>query len=98
MKLEEVMDYERINTALREASDTRRVVIGAGALDAVDETFAQCFENAPAVVIADENTFAVAGQTVQQQLHAAGRALDPPIIFPRTPALYADFEHVLALE
>src|SRR6266536_6215912 len=92
------MDYERINTALREASDTRRVVIGAGALDAVEDTFAQCFENAPAVVIADENTFAVAGQAIQQRLDAAGRAIEPPIIFPRTPALYADFENVLALE
>src|SRR5436190_14620028 len=92
------MDYERINAALREASDTRRVVIGAGALDAVEETFAQCFENASAVVIADENTFAAAGQVVQERLHAAGCALEPPIIFPGTPALYADFENVLALE
>jgi glycerol-1-phosphate dehydrogenase [NAD(P)+] len=92
------MDHERINAALREASDTRRVVISAGALDAVEEAFAQCFENAPAVIIADENTFAIAGQAVQQRLHATGRALDPPIIFPRMPALYADFENVLGLE
>ena len=92
------MDYERINVALREASDTRRVVIGIGALDAVEETFAQCFENAPAVVIADENTFAVAGQAVHERLRATGRALESPIVFPRTPALYADFENVLALE
>jgi len=92
------MDHERINAALHEASDTRRVVIGAGAIDAVEATFTQCFENALAVVIADENTFAVAGQAIQQRLQAAGRALDPPIIFPRTPPLYADFENVLALE
>jgi glycerol-1-phosphate dehydrogenase [NAD(P)+] len=92
------MGQERINAALREASDTRRVVIGAGALDALEETFAQCFEHASAVVIADENTFAVAGLAVHERLFAAGRALEPPIVFPRTPALYADFENVLALE
>lgn len=92
------MDYKRINAALREASDTRRVVIDAGALGAVEETFAQCFENAPAVVVADENTFAVAGQAVYERLRAAGRAIELPIVFPRTPALYADFENVLALE
>jgi len=92
------MDHERIDAALREASDTRRVVIGAGALDAVESTFAQCFENAPVVVIADENTFAVAGQAIHERLRAAGRALEPAIVFPRTPTLYADFEHVLALE
>ncbi|MEP7190529.1 MAG: sn-glycerol-1-phosphate dehydrogenase, partial [Roseiflexaceae bacterium] len=83
---------------LREASDTRRVAISAGALGAVEATFAQCFEHAPAVVIADENTFAVAGQAVNEQLKAAGRALEPPIIFPRLPALYADFANVLVLE
>ncbi|MEO7911908.1 MAG: sn-glycerol-1-phosphate dehydrogenase [Roseiflexaceae bacterium] len=92
------MDHERIDAALHEASDTRRVVIGTSALDAVEETFAQCFEAAPAVVIADENTFAAAGQAVHERLKAAGRVLEPPIIFPRTPALYADFENVLALE
>jgi glycerol-1-phosphate dehydrogenase [NAD(P)+] len=92
------MDHERINAALREASDTRRVVIDTGALDAVEDTFAQCFGHAPTVVIADENTFAVAGRAVHERLGAAGRALEPPIIFPCIPALYADFENVLALE
>jgi glycerol-1-phosphate dehydrogenase [NAD(P)+] len=92
------MDHERINAALRKASDTRRVVIGAGALDTVEETFAQCFEHASAVVIADENTFAAAGQAVHERLFAAGRVLESPIVFPRAPALYADFENVLALE
>jgi glycerol-1-phosphate dehydrogenase [NAD(P)+] len=92
------MDIERIDAALRQASDTRRVVIGAGGLGAVSETFAQCFENAPAVIVADDNTFAAAGQAVQERLSAAGRTLEPPIVFPGAPALYADFENVLALE
>ena len=82
------MDTQRIDAALRQASDTRRVVIEAGALGAVDETFAQCFENAPAVVVADDNTFAAAGRAVQERLSAAGRTLEPPIVFPGAPALY----------
>jgi glycerol-1-phosphate dehydrogenase [NAD(P)+] len=92
------MDYERINAALRGASDTRRVVIGAGALAALDETFVQCFDTQAAVVVADENTFAAAGHSVDRRLRAAGRTISAPIIFPGTPALYADFANVLALE
>src|SRR5215211_7022734 len=92
------MDHERINAALQGASDTRRVLIGAGALAAVDETFGQCFGTQAAVVVADQNTFAAAGDSVDRRLRAAGRSVAAPIVFPGTPALYADFANVLALE
>jgi glycerol-1-phosphate dehydrogenase [NAD(P)+] len=35
---------------------------------------------------------------VQQRLEASGCTLVEPVIFPGTPALYADYQHVLALE
>jgi glycerol-1-phosphate dehydrogenase [NAD(P)+] len=92
------MDYKRINAALHDASDTRRVVIGGSTLGAVDETFAQCFDTQPAVVVADANAFAVAGRTVDQRLRAAGRTVADPIVFPGTPTLYADYDNVLTLE
>lgn len=92
------MDDERITAALREASDTRRIIIGADALDRVHATFAECFGKNAAVVVADETTFAVAGRVVDQQLRAAGRNVLPPIIFPGAPTLYADFDTVLGLE
>jgi hypothetical protein len=56
------MDDERINAALRHATDTRSVVLGAGTLSAVHHVFAQCFGAQPAAVVADENTFTVAGK------------------------------------
>lgn len=92
------MDAERIERALKDASDTRRVVIGAGALAEVDTTFEHCFGNHQAVVVADENTFAAAGRVVDERLRASGREVAPPIVFPGTPTLYADFDNVLALE
>lgn len=92
------MDDQRIEAALRDAGDTRRVVIGAGALAAVDTTFRQCFEQQPAVVVADENTWEVAGAAVEQRLRDAGRRVEDAIIFPSRPVLYADFDHVLELE
>ncbi|HEX9369388.1 MAG TPA: sn-glycerol-1-phosphate dehydrogenase [Roseiflexaceae bacterium] len=91
------MDNERINTALRDATDTRSVIIGAGVIASVDHVFAQSFGDQPAVVVADENTFAVAGKAVYQRLQAAGRKLIEPFVFPGQPTLYADYRNVLKL-
>ena len=92
------MDNERIKAALRDASDTRDVVIGTGVLGSVDDAFTRCFDTPGAVVVADDNTFAVAGREVQERLIAAGRKVEAPIVFPGQPILYADFENVLELE
>ena len=92
------MDLERIDAALRDAGDTHCVVIEAGSLAKVEAAFARCFGDNAAVVVADDHTFAVAGQAVHEQLQAAGHKLHSPIIFPGAPPLYADFANVLALE
>lgn len=92
------MNSERIDAALQKASDTRCVLIGDGALEAVDVVLAQCFDDRPAVVVADETTWAVAGAAVHERLGAAGRTLENAIVFPAAPAMYADMANVLALE
>lgn len=92
------MDQHLIDAALAGASDTRHVVIGPGALGAVGETLARAFGDQPAVVIADEHTYAAAGRAVCERLAAAGRILHEPVVFPGQPALYADFGRVLELE
>ena len=61
------MDDDRINAALRDATDTQNVTIGAGVLTSVDDVFGQSFGDQPAIVVADENTFAVAGKEVQRR-------------------------------
>ncbi|MBS3933137.1 MAG: sn-glycerol-1-phosphate dehydrogenase [Truepera sp.] len=88
----------RIDAALHQVSDTRCLRIGAGVLASVTEVLSQCYEQRAAVVVADENTFSAAGKLVNEQLQAAGRTIGAPIIFPGTPPLYADFDHVLVLE
>lgn len=92
------MDDARISAALREAGDTRRVLIGTGALAAVADVMAECFGDQAAVVVADDTTWQVAGEQVQEHLRTAGRTVAEPIIFPGTPTLYADFDNVVALE
>ncbi len=88
------MNDERINAALRDATDTEQVVIGAGVLGSVDDVFGRSFGDRPAVVVADENTFRVAGKQVQQQLEVAGRALAEPYVFPGQPTLYAEYGNI----
>lgn len=91
------MNDERIGAALRDASDTQRVVIAAGALASVPETFEESFGDRTAVVVADENTFALAGKEVQERLEAAGCETVQPYVFPGQPMLYAGYDNIETL-
>src|SRR5579859_2613666 len=84
---------ERITQAVRQASDTRAVVIERGALTASAAVFDQAFGDQAAVLIADQHTFAVAGPAVREQL-GSRHPLAEPLILPGTPTLYAQEEHV----
>src|SRR3954470_12853464 len=91
------MADRRIADALREASDTRAVVIEAGALAATPRVLAECFgDDAPAAVVADETTFALAGAAVDAALRGAGREVRAPHVLPAQPAVYADYDNVHA--
>jgi len=92
------VDYNRIDAALRDANDTRHLLIGTGILNDVGNVLEQAFGQQPAVVVADDNTFAIAGKALCESLRSAGWTVEEPIVFPGTPTLYASFENVLALE
>jgi glycerol-1-phosphate dehydrogenase [NAD(P)+] len=84
------MDDGRIVEALREATDTTDVVIGNDAPDSVAGVFERSFGERAAVVIADENTFEVAGMTVSRKLEASGRELIERFVFAGRPTIHAD--------
>jgi glycerol-1-phosphate dehydrogenase [NAD(P)+] len=63
-------------------------------LASVADTFEEGFGNHEAVVVADENTFRVAGQEVQRHLEAAGYKPVEPYVFPGEPALYAEYGNI----
>jgi glycerol-1-phosphate dehydrogenase [NAD(P)+] len=88
------MDRLLIEAALQEATDTQEVNIGAAALASVPCVFREGFGDSPAVVIADGNTFEVAGKEVRQQLERAGHTMMEPYVFPAEPPLYAEYENV----
>jgi glycerol-1-phosphate dehydrogenase [NAD(P)+] len=88
---------ERIKAALRDATDTKDVVFGAGVLGSVNEVFQRSFGDQPAVVVGDGNTFKVAGEEVKRRLEAGGRRLADPYIFPGQPTLRAEYGNITTL-
>ena len=88
------MIAETIAAALRQASDTREVLIGEGVLAEVANVFQRNFGGASALLIADENTYRAAGEKSRQVLLQAGVRLDTPHIFPGAPRLHPEIERV----
>ena len=88
------MSERRINAALEKATDTRDVNIEAGALASVPEVFRENFGEGPVVVVADGNTFEVAGREVQRELEDAGYTMVEPYVFPAEPPLYAEYSNI----
>ena len=91
------MTEQRISEALRGASDTQAVVIGSGVIGRVGAVFGDTFGDRPAIVVADGNTWDVAGQAVQERLAAGGRDVREPHVFPAKPTLYADYDNIMRL-
>lgn len=83
----------RVEKALAAASETRALRIGNGILSQVPELFKEQFSGKKAVVIADQTTFRVAGQTVYEELKAAGVEQENPFVF-NNPELYAEYAFV----
>lgn len=84
--------------ALAAARETRQLEIGHGALKRVPEVFAAQFgPKARAAVVADRNTWRVAGQAVSEGLRAAKRGGAEPFVFDE-PDLYAEHRFVERLQ
>lgn len=79
-------DY--IEVALRAARDTRHLVVSAGVRHEVGTHFKAQFGDQQPVVIADGNTFAVAGRDACVSLLRTGLPLSEPFVFG--PHVYAD--------
>ena len=86
-----------IEDALASATDTRCLQIGRGILGNTAEVFQSLFGSASAIIVADENTFRVAGKKVYDALRAAGQKCEEPFLFT-DPDLYAEYKYVEELE
>ena len=82
-----------IATALADATDTKAVEIGPGAIYRTADVFTTLFPGRTAVVVADARTMEVAGRRVEQVLEAADVPTLDPYVFPGEPELYAKYEN-----
>lgn len=87
----------RLEDALKAASETRALVIGAGVLNQVAQLFNEQFPGKKAVIVADTTTYPLAGEKVNNDLKAAGIVLEESFIFD-DPHLYAEYTFVAQLE
>jgi glycerol-1-phosphate dehydrogenase [NAD(P)+] len=88
------MGEQRIEAALRGATDTQIVNIGAGALASIPSVFLERFGDRHAVIVADRNTFEVAGREVRRRLERAGHTATESYVFPAEPPLYAEYSNI----
>jgi glycerol-1-phosphate dehydrogenase [NAD(P)+] len=84
----------KIEDALKAAKETKALRIGSGMLSQVGGLFKEQFPGKKAVIIADHNTYGVAGQYVKDFLSAAGVGQGDPFIFTDSAPLYAEYAHV----
>ena len=92
------MASELIEKALSTATVTKAIAFGDDVLGETGPMFVKQFPGAKVLVVADENTFAAAGEPTVASLKEAGvEFADDPYIFPGKPTLYAGYENVEVL-
>lgn len=82
-----------IEEALKKTTDTKACVIGANVIDRVPGMFKELFPGRKAVVVADANTWRVAGVEVEKALNGAGVECEKAFIFD-DPELHGEWSYV----
>ena len=85
---------ELIDKALADCDDTDVVIMGHDVLDETGRVFKELFGGAKAIIIADENTWAVAGEQTKTSFETHGVETVEPMIFPGRPTVYACYENI----
>lgn len=87
----------KIERALQRTTDTKDLFIGSGVVARTAEMFLKLFPGQKAIIIADTNTWEVAGKAVLQSLEAASVPYEQSFIFD-DPDLYAEWKFVEQLK
>lgn len=87
----------KIESALSRTTDTKALVLGEDAIPQAAQMFKNLFPGQRALVVADTNTFKVAGRQTEKLFNEAGIPQETPFVFT-DPALYAEWKYVEILE
>lgn len=88
---------DKIKAALQKTTDTRFLLIEEGAVHKTGSLFQNCFPSSRSVIVADSNTWEVAGKDVAESLGRYGVIQDRPFIFTDRD-LYAEWSFVESLQ
>ena len=83
----------KVEEALKSAKETKALWVGPGILSRVAELFREQFPYKKAVIIADTNTFRVAGQYAERFIFEAGIEQESPFIFTDAE-LHAEYSYI----
>lgn len=83
----------RIQNALSRTTDTKALIIARDALPQTAEMFAELFPGRRAIIIADTNTYPIAGQAVVESFRQSGIGQDEPVVF-QAPEPHAEWTYV----
>ena len=87
----------KIERALQRTTDTKDLIIGPGVVAQTASMFQKLFPGQTAIIIADTNTWRVAGEAVLQSLKTASVPFSEPFVFD-DPDLYAEWKFVEQLK
>ena len=87
----------KIERALQRTTDTKDLIIGPGVVSRTAGMFQKLFPGKTAIIIADTNTWRVAGEAVLQSLDEAGVPHVDSFVF-EDPDLYAEWKFVEQLK
>ena len=87
----------RVEIALKNASQTKALLLGAGVLSGVASLFKEQFADHKAKIIADKTTWDVAGERVSQLFKQGGVIQEEPYIFDE-PEFHAEWKYIEQLD
>lgn len=87
----------KIEAALKRARDTKALITGKGTVIRTAEMFMNLFPGQKAIVVADTNTWEVAGKDAQKSLDEYGVESYTPFVF-ESKDFYAEWQHIETLE
>ncbi len=92
------MTSKNLQDSLARATDTKDAAVGRGVLAEAGRRIAAQLGQGPYLIVADENTWRVAGEALATSLQEAGCEIMDPLVFPGQPALYASYENCLKIQ
>ncbi|MGO1384968.1 MAG: sn-glycerol-1-phosphate dehydrogenase [Arachnia sp.] len=92
------MTSVNLQQSLVRATDTKDAAVGRGVLAEAGRRIAAQLGQGPFLLVADQNTWRVAGEVLLSSLEEAGCEVLEPLVFPGQPAVYASYENCLIIQ